>query len=99
MVFDAEKIITVWKKGRTVASKDSAVYRKDACGAWMYCPSYGDRDFEYGWEINHITPVKSSGLNQLINLRPLQWQNNSSRGVLGELVCIVTAHGTNNGPA
>jgi len=99
MTFDAETIIAVWEKGRTVASNDPAVYRKDKCGAWMHCPSYGDRDSQYGWKIDHITPVKSGGLNQLINRRPLQWQNNSPRGALGELVCTVTAHGTNNGPA
>lgn len=99
MLIEAETIISVWEKGRTITPNDPTVYRKDECGAWIHYPSYGDRDSQYGWEINHITPVKSGGLNQLINLRPLQWQNNSASGTLGRLICTVTAHGTNNGPA
>ena len=40
---------------------------------------YGDRKSVYGWEIDHIVPVRDGGGNDLSNLRSLQWRVNANR--------------------
>ena len=34
----------------------------------------------YGWEIDHINPVASGGGDEIGNLQPLNWKNNSAKG-------------------
>ena len=95
--FDEKIISDVWAKGQVVGSNNPDEYRKDECGAWMYFSHYSNRNSQYGWEIDHIEFVDHVASGGLINLRPLQWQNNACKGS-GELACIVTANKTNNGP-
>lgn len=83
---------TVWSKGAVVPGNDPAVWRKDDCGAWINRGKYGDRNNQYGWEVDHISP---GGSDALSNLRPLQWQNNLDKSD-GRLKCNITANGTNN---
>ena len=49
--------LDVWKKATVVPNVDSTKWRKDQCGAWIGWEYYGDRSSDYGWEIDHITPV------------------------------------------
>jgi hypothetical protein len=95
--FDEKIISDVWAKGQVVGSNNPDEYRKDECGAWMYFSHYSNRNSQYGWEIDHIEFVDHVASGDLINLRPLQWQNNACKGS-GELACIVTANKTKNGP-
>ncbi len=53
--------------------------KKDQCGAIMQWSKYGDRESNWGWEIDHITPVSEGGKDILSNLRALHWKNNVSR--------------------
>lgn len=82
----------VWNKGAVVQGNDSAIWRKDECGAWINRSKHGDRNSQYGWEVDHIS---SGGSDALSNLRPLQWQNNLDKSN-GRLKCNITANGTNN---
>lgn len=82
----------VWEKGKVVPGNDKDRWRKDACDAWIGRQEYGNRNSQYGWEIDHIDP---SGGDQLSNLRPLQWQNNVDKSD-GRLKCNVTASGKDN---
>lgn len=90
-----EDIQAVWDKGSLTSGNDKDVWRKDQCGAWINRKQYGNRNSLYGWEIDHIKTVSKDGTDVLGNLRPLQWENNASRGD-GRLVTVVTAEGVNN---
>ena len=92
MAFSEEIIQKVWEKGKVVSSNDPNVYRKDECGAWIRRNQYGNRNSQYGWEVDHISP---GGSDTLSNLRPLQWKNNTDKSD-GRLKCNVTASGTEN---
>ena len=95
MIWSEGMIQTVWEKGRTAPNNDKNRWRKDECGAWIGRQDYGNRDSEYGWEVDHITP---GGPDQLSNLRPLQWQNNVDKSD-GRFKCKVTASGKHNAEA
>ena len=95
MSFSVETIQRVWEKGKIVAGYDPAIWRKDACDAWMRRNQYGSRNSGYGWEIDHIKPGSDGGTDDLANLRPLQWENNASRQD-GRLVCVVISSGNSN---
>lgn len=90
-----EIIQQVWEKGKIVSGNDPDVCRKDQCGAWICRKYYGNRESQYGWEIDHIKPESEGGGDELSNLRPLQWENNA-RKQEGRLTCPVTASGKNN---
>ena len=87
-----EEIDEVWNKGKTVGDNPPNVWRKDACGAWIRKSDYGNRDSQYGWEIDHIDP---NGGEDISNKRPFQWQNNVAKSD-GSTDCKVTAKGTDN---
>ena len=80
MTFDEDIIQQVWNKGLVQKGYDPDSARKDACGAWMLRNQYGNTDSIFGWEIDHVLPKTKGGTNDLINLRPMQWQNNRSKG-------------------
>ena len=71
----------VWQKAVYVsAENDANGFRKDACGMWMKFDQHGNRDTEYGWEIDHKKPVALGGLDNPDNLQPLHWKNNVGKG-------------------
>lgn len=88
MSFSESTVQKVWEKGTVAPSYDPDVWRKDQCGAWIGRGHYGNRKSQYGWEIDHITPVSRGGSDDISNLRPLQWQNNAAKQD-DRLVCVV----------
>ncbi|MEW7292193.1 HNH endonuclease signature motif containing protein [Aquimarina sp. 2304DJ70-9] len=70
----------VWKKGKVITGYSSDTWRTDKCGKTMKWDDHGDRDSNYGWEIDHIDPVSNDGSDDIINLQPLHWENNLNKG-------------------
>lgn len=95
MAYSEDVIQKVWEKGIVVPNNDSKVWRQDQCKAWIGREHYGNRQSQYGWEIDHIKPESEGGGDELSNLRPLQWENNVSKQA-GRLVCVVTSSDTKN---
>ena len=77
----------IWNKALKVEGYDPEKVRKDSCGAWIVYDRYNDKSSIFGWEIDHIYPLK--GLlkrntpeeirDNILNLRPLNWLNNQSK--------------------
>jgi len=92
MIYTDELVLDVWKKGKITPDNDPDIWRKDECGAWMQRSMHGDRNSQYGWEIDRISSNES---DELENLRPLQWKNSVGKGD-GRLRCRVVAEGIDN---
>ena len=93
--FDTQTLRQVWAKATVVPGADPAVWRKDQCGAWIGWSYHGNRNSDFGWEVDHITAVANGGSDALGNLRPLHWKNNL-RTSDGRLSCPVTSSGNTN---
>lgn len=79
-IHSQDGIRLIWEKAQTVDGYNPSLYRKDACGAWIAYVKYGDTTNPYGWEIDHVYPQSRGGQNHYGNLRPMNWQNNRSKG-------------------
>lgn len=95
MTISETTIQRVWEKGTVDSNNSPAEWRKDQCGAWIHRSDYGNRDSDYGWEVDHITPESKGGNDDLSNLRPLQWENNANKQD-GRLTCPFEASGIKN---
>jgi hypothetical protein len=80
---------TIWEKAIIDDKYPSEKVRKDACGAFIVYDKFGARDSLFGWEIDHIYPasklkegnkVPAALIDDMRNLRPLNWKNNASKG-------------------
>lgn len=76
--FEEKEINEVWNKGIIVKGYDETLFRKDACGAWIVKNEYG-KTSPFGWEIDHVYPQVKGGGDEMVNLRPMQWENNRSK--------------------
>lgn len=74
------EIDAVWRKGSAIEGYDPNLWRRDKCGHAMKYTEHGNRQSEYGWEIDHINPVANNGSDDLSNLQPLYWKHNLDKG-------------------
>jgi hypothetical protein len=60
---------------------------------------YGTQD-SMGWENSHVYPLARGGDDELINLIPMQWQNNRNKSnSYPSYQCSVKAEGNKNVPS
>ena len=81
MATELEKT-TAWQKARKVIGYDPNQVRMDDFGHYIVWGDYGNRESDYGWEVDHIRPTVLGGLDTLGNIRALNWRNNASLGGL-----------------
>lgn len=81
MTSETLKIIA-WRNARAVLGRDPTQVRQDAYGWYIVWSEYGNRNSDYGWEIDHVVPTALGGLNSAANVRALHWKNNSRLGGL-----------------
>lgn len=78
----------IWERGIVDEKYPSERVRKDACGAFILYEEFGNRNSLFGWEVDHIYPaselqekgIADELIDDLKNLRPLNWKNNASKG-------------------
>ena len=76
------RIAKVWEKGQAIPGQDFDEWRRDDFGNNIRFDDYGNRDSEFGWEIDHIVTVADGGTDDINNLRPLHWRENLARNKL-----------------
>lgn len=94
--FSQNKINQVWEKAFSIEGYDATKFRQDVCGAWIQKDKYGTEE-TYGWEIDHVYPSSKGGTDDLINLRPMQWENNRSKqDNYPSYYCAIKSNGNKN---
>lgn len=94
---DESTIDIIWEKGLKVEGYDPDLYRQDFSGAWIARNAYGDRESVFGWEYDHVYPKSKGGTDEDINIRPINWQNNLSKGdSYPEYVAAITSEDNKN---
>lgn len=94
---DENLIKKVWEKAIRVDGFDSDTIRKDCCGALILKTEYGNHNSKFGWEIDHVYPLSRGGNDDILNLRPMQWENNVAKGNSFPVYnCAVKAEGNDN---
>ena len=74
-----EKKDAVWEKRAGKGNAKPNAYCTDIEGNKIKYDDYGNRDSDYGWEIDHIHPESRGGSDELSNLQPLQWEANMKK--------------------
>lgn len=70
----------IWEKAFVSEGFDPNLIRKDCCGALILKSEFGNYNSKFGWVIDHVFPVSRGGDDNIKNLRPMQWENNTSKG-------------------
>lgn len=77
--FSKSVVDAVWNKTNKDSRRNSAEYRRDACGNLIRRNAYGAESI-MGWEIDHKKPVANGGKDDLSNLQALTSSLNASKG-------------------
>jgi HNH endonuclease len=70
----------VWDKGEIIPHYSASIWRWDKYGKVIRYNNHGDTKSKFGWEIDHIYPKLLGGTDDPVNLQPLHWENNRSKG-------------------
>lgn len=70
MMFNKEIMKRVWGKALPLLNDDPNRVRKDKCGAWIVFDEYGNRNSQFGWEIDHIIPISKGGTDEIETFSP-----------------------------
>lgn len=81
IVAEYQRKLAAWGKAKPIPGYPDNVLRQDCDGRVIKRDEYGQHS-DYGWEIDHITPVALGGSDAFSNLRARHWLGNSSAGGL-----------------
>jgi hypothetical protein len=71
--------LAVWNEARVIPGLDPALWRYDAHGKQSFWHAHGDRQWPYGWELDHFPISKANGgPDELWNLRVLNSADNAA---------------------
>lgn len=84
----SEIINQLWEEATIAQDKNPTVWRLDPCGALIQKDQYGNRESDYGWEVDHVVSksflinvgASEEEYDDPINLRAMHWANNDSKG-------------------
>jgi|SRR5690606_7529170 len=84
MKINKENAFKFWESiyGNQVLVADcfgSLMYKMDY-GDFKTMRSYKDGNYNFGWTIDHIFPIKLGGTDDNNNLEPMHWENNQAKG-------------------
>ena len=77
-----EEKLAAWNKATPIIGYNSAIWRRDDFGWVIGWAHYGNRDSDYGWELDHVRPTALGGLETTSNIRAPHWRNNVRLGGL-----------------
>lgn len=69
----------IWEKAYPLPGFDPNIYRIDEYGDIIKYSDHGNRDSEFGWEIDHEIPVSLIRIDNISNLKPLHYRNNIAK--------------------
>lgn len=76
---DDKLIMSVWNKWRIIPWQDAMLLRMDRFWSMIKLEEYGNTNSIYWREIDHIIPIDRWWTDLLLNLEPLQWENNRKK--------------------
>ena len=76
---DEKRKMSAWLRASEIPGHDGALWRRDRFGSAIHWPHHGNRDSDYGWEIDHQIPKARGGLGFASNLEALHWRNNVAK--------------------
>jgi hypothetical protein len=71
--------IFAWLCADKLANYDPGEVRVDRYGAIIIWSHYGNRQSQFGWELDHKIPVSRGGTDSFFNLQVLHWKNNLTK--------------------
>lgn len=78
--FRPDEVQHAWEKCDSIAGRNPDIWRRDAVGNVIHRQAYGERQNEFGWEVDHSRPLQLQGTYHPNNLHALQWKQNASKG-------------------
>ena len=79
-MFTEKTIQEVWNNAKEILNQNPSKVRMDICNAIIWRNEYGNRNSEYGWEIDHIIPKAKGGGDYLENFQLLCGNCNRMKG-------------------
>lgn len=79
MAYSSQLIEQMWQNATIEHGFNPDIWRKDFAGAWIRRDHYNVHS-RFGWQIDHIRPLKAGGTDMVDNLQPIHWKNDLQKG-------------------